>query len=142
MSKKKRKHKIMLRVGGFYRVIDGSPGGHPGQIFKIDKKDRAFYCILTGSMSNEEYRKFGLRKGYLRLKHTTDNNVEISLVRKRPFVGDRDDYGEKEFPDMTFKDDDTKIIISIQNKNPIYGPYYKKRKKIKKAPLMEPHSKL
>ena len=32
MSKKRRKHKITLEIGKFYRVLDGSPGGHPGQI--------------------------------------------------------------------------------------------------------------
>ena len=132
MSKKKRKHKIMLEIGKFYRVLDGSPGGHPGQIYKIDNEEKAFYAIVTGSMSKEEFNKLGLRKGYYKLEHATDSNVEISLIKKRPFIGDRDDYGEKEYADMSFDYEDMYLIIRVQNNNPIYGSYYKKRKKIKK----------
>ena len=132
MSKKKRRHKIVLEIGKFYRVLDGSPGGHPGQIFKIDKEEKAFYAIITGSMSKEEFNKLGLRKGYYKLEHATDNNVDISLIKKRPFIGDRDDYGEKEYGDMSFNNADMYLIIRAQNSNPIYGSYYKKRKKIKK----------
>lgn len=132
MSKKKRKHKIMLEIGKFYRVLDGSPGGHPGQIFKIDNKDKSFYATITGSMSEEEFKKLGLRKGYYRLKHATDRNVDISLLKKRPFVGDRNDYGEKEYKDMSFDAEDMYLIIDVQNNNPVYGSYYKNRKKIKK----------
>ena len=39
---------------------------------------------------------------------------------------------EKEYEDMAFDKEDMYLIFSIQNKNPIYGSYYKKRKKIKK----------
>lgn len=46
MSKKKRKHKITLEIGKFYRVLDGSPGGHPGQIYKIDNEDKVFTQLL------------------------------------------------------------------------------------------------
>ena len=132
MRKKKRKHKMMLEIGKFYRVLDGSPGGHPGQIYKIDNEDKAFYSIVTGSMSKEEFNKLGLRKGYYKLEHATDSNVDISLIKKRPFIGDRDDYGEKEYVDMSFNYEDMCLIIRVQNSNPIYGSYYKKRKKIKK----------
>jgi len=132
MSKKKRKHKITLGIGKFYRVLDGSPGGHPGQIFKIDNEDKAFYAIITGSMTKEEFDRLGLRKGYYKLKHATDSSVEISLIKKRPFIGDRNDYGEKEYPDMSFSNEDMYLIIKVQSSNPIYGSYYKKRKKIKK----------
>ena len=131
MSKNKRKHKITLEIGKFYRVLDGSPGGHPGQIYKIDSNDKTFYSILTGSMTKEEFKKLGLRKGYFLLKHPTDKNVEISLAKKRPFVGDRNDFGEKEYADMAYNEEDFYLIIKIQSNNPIYGKYYKKRKKIK-----------
>ena len=132
MSKRRRKHKIVLEIGKFYRVLDGSPGGHPGQIFRIDKEDKAFYAIVTGSMSEEKFKRLGVRKGYIKLKHPTDQSVDISLIKKRPFIGDRNDYGEKEYKDMLFNDEDLYLIIEIQNNNPIYGKYYKKRKKIKK----------
>jgi hypothetical protein len=132
MSKRRRKHKIVLEIGKFYRVLDGSPGGHPGQIFRIDKEDKAFYAIVTGSMSEEEFKRLGVRKGYIKLKHPTDQSVDISLIKKRPFIGDRNDYGEKEYKDMLFNDEDLYLIIEIQNNNPIYGKYYEKRKKIKK----------
>lgn len=126
MRKKKRKHKMMLELGKFYRVLDGSPGGHPGQIYKIDNEDKAFYSIVTGSMSKEEFNKLGLRKGYYKLENATDSNVDISLIKKRPFIGDRDDYGEKEYVDMSFNYEDMYLIIRVQNSNPIYGSYYKK----------------
>ncbi len=83
-------------------------------------------------MSEDEFKRLGLRKGFYKLKHPTDQNVVISLVKKRPFVGDRNDYGEKEYPDMSFDDEDMYLIIKVQNSNPIYGSYYKMRKKIKK----------
>ena len=132
VSKKRRKHEITLEIGKFYRVLDGSPGGHPGQIYKIDNDDKAFYAIVTGSMSEDEFKRLGLRKGYYKLKHPTDQNVDISLIKKRPFIGDRNDYGEKEYSDMSFDDEDMYLIIKVQNSNPVYGKYYKKRKKIKK----------
>ena len=132
MSKNRRKHKITLEIGKFYRVLDGSPGGHPGQIYKIDNEDKAFYAIITGSMSEDEFKRLGLRKGYYKLKYPTDQNVDISLVKKRPFIGDRNDYGEKEYSDMSFDGEDMYLIIKVQNSNPVYGKYYKKHKKIKK----------
>ena len=130
MSKKKRKHKIRLEAGKFYRVLDGSFGGHPGQIFKIDSENKTFYAVVTGSMSFKEFKELGLRKGYIKLKHPTDDNVDISLVKKRPFIGVRDDFGEKEYEDMKFHDDDLIIILKVQKSNPIYGSKYKKNKKI------------
>ncbi len=39
---------------------------------------------------------------------------------------------KKEYSDMSFDEEDMFLIIGIQNNNPIYGSYYKKRKKIKK----------
>ena len=128
MSKKKR-HKIKLEIGKFYRVLDGSPGGHPGQIFNIDNTDKTFYAVVTGSMTLEEFKQFGLRKGYIKLSTPTDGNVQISLIKKRPFVGDRKDFGEKEYPDMKFDDGDYYIILKVKEANPIFGSHYKKRKK-------------
>ena len=124
----RRKHKIKLNIGKFYRVLDGSPGGHPGKIYNYDQNEKAFFAIVTGSMSFEEFRKLGLRKGYIKLNSPTDENVDISLVKKRPFVGERDDYGDKEYPDMSFKEIDMEIILQVQKKNPIFGKYYKRRK--------------
>ena len=102
MGSKKRKHKIYLEIGKSYRVLDGSPGGHPGQIYKIDNHDDSYHAIVTGSMTDEEFSKLGLRKGYYKLKYTTDQTVDVSLLKKRPFIGDRNDYGEKEYSDMSF----------------------------------------
>ncbi len=125
---RKRKHKIKLTIGKFYRVLDGSPGGHPCKIYNYDQNERVFYAILTGSMTFEEFQKLGLRKGFIKLNCPTDDNVDISLVKKRPFIGDRDDYGDKEYPDMSFKEIDMEIIVQVQKKNPILGKYYKRRK--------------
>ena len=133
MSKKKRKHLIKLEVGKFYRVLDGSPTGHPGHIYRIDFGQDTFYAIITGSMTIEEFMRSGTRKGFIKLNKSTDNNVEISLVKKRPFIGTRDDFGEKEYLDMKFDKDDRFIILMVQKNNPIYGKNYKKRK-LKKKP--------
>ena len=129
---KKRKHKIKLTIGKFYRVLDGSPGGHPGQIYNINQNENIFYAVVTGSMTFEEFQKLGLRKGYIRLNCPTDDKVDISLIKKRPFIGERDDYGDKEYEDMSFKEIDMEIVIQVQKKNPILGKYYKSRRKIKK----------
>lgn len=126
---KKRKHKIYLEIGKFYRVLDGSSTGHPGQIYKIDKNEKTFYAVVTGSMSFADFEKFGLRKGYIRLLKSTDNNVDISIIKKRPFKGDRNDFGEKEYSDMKFAETDMKIVIIVQKKKPILGSYYRKRQK-------------
>ena len=80
-------------------------------------------------MTKEEFNKLGLRKGYYKLEHTTDSNVEISLIKKRPFIGDRDDYGEKEYADMSFDDEDMYLIIRVQNNNPIMVRIIKNAKK-------------
>ena len=79
-------------------------------------------------MTFEEFQKLGLRKGYIKLNSPTDDSVDISLVKKRPFVGDRDDYGDKEYTDMSFKEIDFEIILQVQKKNPVFGKYYKRRK--------------
>ncbi len=76
----------------------------------------------------DKFQKLGLRKGYIKLSYPTDDKVDISLVKKRPFVGERDDYGDKEYPDMSFSDIDLEIVLKIQKKTPIYGKYYKRRK--------------
>ena len=119
-------------VGKFYRVLDGSPGGHPGQIYEIDSDEKTFHSVITGSMSFEEFQIFGLRKGYFRLTCPTDDIVDISIIKKRPFIGERDDYGDKEYPDMSFKEIDMEIVLRVKNSNPILGKYYKRHKKIKK----------
>ena len=126
--KHKRKHKIKLTIGKFYRVLDGSPGGHPGQIYNINQNEKTFYAVVTGSMTFEEFQKLGLRKGYFKLNYPTDDKVDISLIKKRPFIGERDDYGDKEYPDMSFNDIDLEIVLQVQKKNPVYGKYYKRRK--------------
>lgn len=127
MSKKNRKHIIKLKVGKFYRVLDGSPTGHPGQIFKIDFGNNTFYAIVTGSMTLEEFLDKGTRKGFIKLNIPTDDNVEISLVKKRPFVGERDDFGDKEYKDMRFDNSDNIILLSVQKRNPIYGKDWQRK---------------
>lgn len=56
MSKKKRKHKIILEIGKFYWVLDGSPGGHPGQIYKIDNEDKAFVQLLQAQRAKKNLK--------------------------------------------------------------------------------------
>ena len=132
MSKKKRSHTIKLEIGKFYRVLDGSPTGHPGQIYKIDFGNNTFYAIVTGSMTLNEFLIKGTRKGFIKLNVPTDGNVEISLVKKRPFIGERDDFGEKEYLDMKFDDSDRIILLSVKKRNPVFGKHYKKRLQKKK----------
>ncbi len=126
MSKKKIKHKIRLEIGKFYRALDGSAGGHPAMIYEINIGEKSFYAIVTGSMSREEFSKYGLRKGYIKLSFPTDNVVDISLIKNRPFIGVRDDFGDKEYKDMTFNEKDLHLIAKVKTRNPKYGKYYKK----------------
>ena len=98
-------------------------------MFKIDPEEKVYYAVVTGSMTDEELEKLGVRKGYIKLSVPTDNNVDNSLVKKRPFIGTRDDYGDKEYSDMSFSSNDIYIILKVQNNNPIHGSNYKKRKK-------------
>lgn len=50
------------------------------------------------------------------------------MVKKRPFKGAIDDFGDKVYEDMHFNDDDIIIILKVQQNNPILGKHYKKRK--------------
>ena len=84
-------------------------------------------------MTFEEFQKLGLRKGYIKLNYPTDDKVDISLVKKRPFVGERNDYGDKEYKNMRFDNSDNVILLSVQKRNPIYGKHYRKRL-VKKKP--------
>lgn len=129
MSKKKRKHKNKLKINCFYRVLDGSPTGHPGKIYKIDYGQNTFYALVTGSMTFEELKTKGTRKGYVILSESIDSIVEVSLLKKRPFIGNRDDFGDKEYVDMQFSEKDDCIILEVQTRRPIYGKNYKKTKR-------------
>ena len=84
-------------------------------------------------MTLEEFLNKGTRKGFIKLNIPTDDNVEISLVKKRPFIGERDDFGDKEYKDMRFDNSDNVILLSVQKRNPIYGKHYRKRL-VKKKP--------
>lgn len=129
MSKKKFKHRIhdlKLLNGHFYNVHDGSPGGHPGKIFATDYINDEYKSFLFGSNSKNRKRKL---KGYIKLKKPIANNVEESVVFKRPFVGVRDDFGDIEYPDMKIDQLDLPTLEKIKHNNPRYGKYYKKKHK-------------
>ena len=133
MSKKRRKpkpHTIELKVGKVYNVHDGSPTGHPGQIAEANHNDNIFLCVTLGSLTEEEFKAGIKRKDYLFLSKCTSDDVYKSLIHKRPFLGNRDDYGDIEFVNIKISEEDYKIVQEILSKTPRLGFWL--RKQIKK----------
>lgn len=132
MSKRKRKkpkaQNIELLEGEFYNVHDGSYSGHPGRIEKADKLNDIYLSTTTGSMNKEEYSKNKTRKNHIELKHPTDKKVYKSFINKKPFIGTRNDYGNKHYPDMKYHKDDIKTVEKIKKKKPREGYWYKQNK--------------
>ena len=99
MSRNKRKHKIMLEIGRFYRVLDGSPGGHPGRIYKIDDEDKVFYMLMDYSLP--EYRDFSLglflaealkKEGFTKMIYDGPAEHHMDYLNKMAFVEDNGVY--------------------------------------------------
>lgn len=138
MSKRKRKkpknHLIVLKEGRFYNVHDGSRKGHPGRIEIADYINNVFFSITTHSLTEDEYMQrkanSSFRKDYIELSVPTSQDVYKSYINKRPFIGTRDDFGDKEYLDMAFNREDEKKIDKVKKKKPRQG-YWFKRKKIK-----------
>ena len=134
MSKKRRRKKIKrhetkLEIGKFYNVHDGSINGHPGRIEKIDEINDIFVSTTTGSMSKEEYERNPIRNNHEELIHSTDNKVYKSFINKKPFIGSRDDYGDKQYPDMKYHKDDLPKVDRVLKRKPRFGYWYKRRQK-------------
>ena len=120
MSKKKGKTKIKL--GKFYNVRDGSPKGHPGYIFNINRQIGEYDAIITETT---------YKKGLIPIR-ATDNNVSKSYIKPHPFRGTRNDYGEKVYEDMHFDADAYTKAESVKKKQYIFGSHYKKKHKLNK----------
>lgn len=134
MSRKKpKKHRVRLISGKFYNVHDGSVRGHPGRIEKADYGNDEYISITTHSLTKEEYEKKkaekSLRKDFVELKERTSKDVYKSFAHKRPFIGTRDDYGENEYPNMSFSPKDKATIQQIKSKTPRLGYWYKRKNK-------------
>lgn len=119
MSKKKGKPKI--RVGKFYNVRDGSEKGHPGYVFNADYENSEYDSIVTGTT---------YRKGMISI-HPTSEMVKDSYIRKHPFKGTRNDYGEEDYSKMSFDKDALIKAQEIKNKKYTFGNHYKKKYRIK-----------
>lgn len=111
-----------LKKGKFYVVHDGSKTGHPGEIrWKNDKKN-LYLAVVTGTTYD---------KHKIRLTHPTSRDVSVSYIDKRPFMGKRRDFGDKELIGMKFHEDDKSLIRVIERRNPIYSNSFKRHKKEK-----------
>ena len=130
--KKPKNHTIRLEKGKFYNVHDGSRSGHPGRIEYADEKKDIYVSTTTGSMTEEEYRKNPYRKNHIELTHTTDKTVYKSFINEKPFKGNRDDYGDKHYPDMKYHQDDLKTVEKVKKKNPRLGFWFRENNKKKK----------
>ena len=133
MSKKKRRkpkpHTIILEKGKFYNVHEGSRTGHPGRIENADYQNDTYLSVTTGSMTEDEFKTKQRRKDYYDLTHRTSSTVFKSFINRRPFIGNRDDYGDKEFTDMAIHPNDEKVVKRVLKNTPRKGFWYKKRKK-------------
>lgn len=131
--KKVKKHKIVLEIGKFYNVHEGSAKGHPGRIEKADYSKNEFLSVTTHSLSEHEYNEKKVnktfRKDFLELKSATTEDVFKSFIHRRPFLGTRDDYGEKEYPNMSFSEKDTNKIEKVKTRKPRIGYWLKRKKK-------------
>ena len=131
-NRKKRRpkpHTLILEVGKFYNAHDRSNKGHPCRIEMADYKNDLYLSITTGSLTEEECKNGIKRKDYYEMSHKTSNNVYKSLINKRPFLGTRDDYGDKEFEDMSIHFSDEPIVIKVLKKTPRQGYWLKKKNK-------------
>ena len=115
----KRKGKIKLIEGCFYNVRDGSVKGHPGKIHNADYQNGVYDSIVTETT---------YKKGLIPI-NPTDNKVKKSYLKPRPFRGTRNDYGDKEYPDMKFDEDAQKKADEIKKKPFEYGTHYKNKNK-------------
>ena len=111
MSKKRIFNK-KLRKGRFYLTHDGSEGGHPSMIYWKSDKHNLYLSLTTGTSYN---------KDLIRLKVPTDSITKKSYVNKRPFLGKRKDFGNKELSDMKFSKIDKRLILRIISK---HGPRF------------------
>ena len=118
-----------MEIGKFYNVHDGSVGGHPGRIEVADVENGVFVSTTTGSMSKDEYEKNPIRRNQEELAHPTDNMVFQSFINKKPFIGTRDDYGDKAYSDMKYHKDDIPKVKRVLKRKPRLGYWYKRKKK-------------
>ena len=124
MSKKHRNNRrpkttTVLKKDKFYNVHDGSKKGHPGIITKVDNANNEYQSVVTETNSNDGKN--------VPLKHPTDDKVEQSWVKPRPFLGAREDYGNKEYSDMKIHEDDKKTVDMVNKRKPIKGKWLKKK---------------
>ena len=117
----KKKGKNILKNGRFYNVRDGSEKGHPGKIVSIDKKNGEYTAIITETSYN---------KGLIPI-HPTDNRVKKSYLKPFPFLGTRNDFGDKEYEDMVFDNDALIKAEDIKKKPYVFGYHYQKKYKMK-----------
>lgn len=117
----KKKGKIKLIEGRFYNVRDGSTKGHPGKVFKADYNNGEYDSVVTGTT----------RKSGMIPINPTSKGVKKSYIKKRPFRGTRNDYGNEELKNIKFDLDAEKKAEAVKNNPFTYGAHYKKKHRIK-----------
>ena len=126
MSKKHKRNRkpkttTILKKDKFYNVHDGSEKGHPGIITDADYSKDEYRSVITET-SNPHNEN-------IRLSHPTDSKVEKSYIKPKPFLGIREDYGNKEYPDMEIHEDDLEKVKLVDKRKPTLGKWFKKKKK-------------
>ncbi len=93
---------------------DGSKTGHPGYIYWKNDNKNLYLAITTGtSESNNDH--------FIKLSKPISQNSKISYANKKPFLGNRRDFGSKELNGFKFDIGDYEILIRISKNNPRTG---------------------
>lgn len=108
-----------LKTGCFYLTHDGSKTGHPGMIYWKNDEKNLYLAITTGTSEKDDPH-------FEELSKPTFETIEKSYVNKKPFLGNRRDFGNTEYPDMSFHIGDYKILIKVCENEPRLGKRVKK----------------
>ena len=120
-NNRKPKPTTILEVDSFYNVHDGSTKGHPGIITKANYRDNEYQSVVTETSNN--------KGDNIPLIHPTDNRVEKSFIKPRPFLGAREDYGNKKYVDMRIHPDDQDKVNTVNKRKPTLGKWLKNKQK-------------
>ena len=128
MSKKRKNNRkpkvnIPLEKNKFYNVHDGSKKGHPGIITETNYQEDEYQAVVTETSNT--------KGNNIRLRHPTDNRVEKSYIKPKPFLGSREDYGNKTYEDMQIHPDDRAKVDNVNAKEPTIGKWLKTKRQKK-----------
>ena len=109
--------KTKLIIGKFYVIFIGKP--HPSIVYFYNSKHKTYFSI-----------KFGTTKGrHMTKVHPIQKDGNGQYVNNRPFEGTRNDFGDKELPDLCVDERDVAVLEEIKKKKPVQTKRAKKRYK-------------